>query len=380
MLLKNARIIDDNFDIVEADILIEGEFIKKIAPHGEINDVCFSETIDLTGKLIMPGFVDIHIHGCAGSDTGDATPEALATMSNYLVAHGVTSFCPTSMTVSNEELRKIFKNVAECKKNGLPGAYIRGINMEGPYIAMSKKGAQRADQVRKPDIAEIRSLNEVAEGLIKLIDIAPEVEGADEFIKELNDEFTISLAHSNATYDEAVKAFDLGIAHATHLFNQMNGLTHRAPGAVGAIFDSDKVTAEIICDGFHIHPASLRIAFKQLGEDRTCVISDSLMAAGCPDGMYELGGQPVTVKDGKAFMPDGAIAASTANLQLEFRNIISYGIPFRQAIKSCTINPAREIKADKEVGSIKEGKYADLQVVGEDYIAEMVFVKGKRIV
>jgi len=379
MLLKNARVLNENFDIIDADILINGDKIEKIAPHGELKATCPCEEIDLTGKLIMPGFVDIHIHGCAGSDTGDATPEALDTMSKYLVAHGVTSFCPTSMTVSHEELIKIFTNVAACAKKGLSGAQIRGINMEGPFIAMSKKGAQSADHVRKPDACELKKLNEVAEGLIKLVDIAPEVEGSDEFIKEMGDVVTISLAHSNATYDEAMNAFDSGITHATHLFNQMNGLTHRAPGAVGAIFDSDKVTAEIICDGFHIHPAALRIAFRQLGEDRTCVISDSLMAAGCPDGMYELGGQPVTVKDGKAFMPDGAIAASTANLQLEFKNILSYGIPFRQAIKSCTINPAREIKLDNEIGSIKVGKYADLQIVNDDYSAEMVFVRGKRV-
>jgi len=189
---------------------------------------------------------------------------------------------------------------------------------------------------------------------------------------------TVSLAHSAADYDQAAHAFSVGIRHATHLFNAMNGLTHRAPGAVGAILDSDTVSAEMICDGFHIHPAALRIAFRALGEDRTVVISDSLMAAGCPDGMYELGGQPVTVTNGRAFMPDGAIAASTSNMHEEFKNLLAFGIPFRQALKSCTINPAREIRVDNETGSIAVGKLADLVVLDADYEIADVWIRGSR--
>jgi len=379
MLLKNAKIVNENFDIVAADILVNGDTIAKIAAPGEMCSCCTAghEVLDFAGKLIMPGFVDIHIHGCAGADTGDATPEALETMSKYLASNGITSFCPTSMTVSNAELRKIFANVKACADKGMPGAQIVGINMEGPYISAAKKGAQALENIRPASVSEIRELNEIAGGLIKLVDLAPEEAGADEFITEMKDEITVSIAHTNANYEQAKHSFDLGINHATHLFNQMSGLTHRAPGVVGAIFESDTVSPEIICDGFHINPAVLRIAFAVCGEDRTCVISDSLKAAGCPDGEYDLGGQPVFVKDGKAFMSDGVtIAASTANIHVEFKNLISYGIPFKQVIKSCTINPAREIKEDKVIGSIAEGKRADFVVVDDNYDIVSVIVKG----
>jgi len=376
MLLINGRVVNRDFDIIEADLLIVGDKIARIAPRGTL---CTDgqEVIDCEGKLIMPGFVDIHIHGCNGADTGDATPEALESMSRYLAARGITSFCPTSMTVGNDTLRTVFANVRACAEKGLSGAAIVGINMEGPYIAASKKGAQAIEHVRKPDINEILELNEVAGGLIKLVDIAPEEEGSDEFIRAINPIATVSLAHSAATFEQANHAFALGLNHATHLFNQMTPLTHRGPGAVGAIFDSTTVVAEMICDGFHINPAVLRIAFRQLGEDRTVVISDSLKAAGCPDGTYDLGGQPVYVKDGKAFMPDGAIAASTANMHIEFKNLISYGVPLRQVMKSCTINPAREIREDKRIGSIEEGKQADLIVMDAFYEVEKTIIRGK---
>ncbi len=379
MILKNATIVNDAFEVVKADILVNGETIEKI---GELCPCCTEghEVLDFTGKLILPGFVDIHIHGCAGADTGDATPEALETMSAYLAKNGVTSFCPTSMTVSNAELRKIFANVKACADKGTSGATIMGINMEGPYISEAKKGAQNKDHIRPASASEIRELNDIAGGLIKLVDMAPEEPGADEFIKEMKDEITISIAHTNANYEQAKHGFDLGISHATHLFNAMSGLTHRAPGVVGAVFESDTVSAEIICDGFHIDPAVLRIAFNVVGEDRTCVVSDSLKAAGCPDGEYDLGGQPVFVKNGKAYMSDGVtIAASTANVHTEFKNLISYGIPFKQVVKSCTINPARQIKEDKVIGSIAVGKRADFVVVDDSYDIAAVIIKGKKV-
>lgn len=376
MLLKNAMIYNEDFDLVKADILVEGETISKIGDSAKW-DICADEKVyDLKGYTIMPGMIDMHIHGCAGCDTGDATPEAIEAMSAHLVTRGVTSFCPTSMTLSEEELTKIFGNVAACKEK-VSGAYIQGVNMEGPYISMAKKGAQNADYVRNPDKDEFLRLYNGCGGIISVVDIAPECEGSDEFIETVNPICPVSIAHTSANYDEATHAFNKGISHATHLFNAMAGLTHRAPGVVGAIFDSNNVTAEIICDGFHIHPAALRIAFAQLGEDRTVIISDSMMAAGYKDGDYDLGGQTVYVREGKALLADGTIAASTSNMHQEFKNVISFGIPVKQAVKSCTINPAREIRADGVTGSIKEGKLADLLVLDNDYEIKMVMVKGE---
>ena len=373
MILKNATVFNGDFEKVRADVAIEGERISKIG------DLSGEDELDLTDMTVMPGLIDIHIHGCGGADAGDATPEALETMSQTLVKNGITSFCPASMTLSFEELTKIFANIDEMK-NKVGGAYIHGANMEGPYIAMSKKGAQNPLYVRNPDKEEFKRLFDGCNGSIKVVDIAPECDGGDEFIKEIQPICPVSIAHTDAGYDEAVHAIELGVRHITHLFNAQSGLHHRKPGVVGAAFDVGKekgVRAELICDGFHIHPATLRIAFRVMGEDGTVIVSDSMKAAGCPDGDYDLGGQPVYVRDGKALLADGTIAASTSNVYKELKNVISFGIPEKQAVKSATINPAKAIRADKETGSIEEGKLADILVVDKDYNIKLVIVKGK---
>ncbi len=373
MILKNAEVYNGEFEKIRADVKTEGEKIS------EIGDFSAEDGIDLTGLVVMPGLIDMHIHGCGGADAGDATPEALETMSQTLVKNGVTSFCPASMTLSFEELTKIFANI-DAMKDKVGGAYIHGANMEGPYIAMSKKGAQNPLYVRNPDKEEFKKLYEGCNGAIRVVDIAPECDGGDEFIKEIQPICPVSIAHTDAGYDEAVHAIELGVRHITHLFNAQSGLHHRKPGVVGAAFDvgrANGVRAELICDGFHIHPATLRIAFREMGEDGTVIISDSMKAAGCPDGDYDLGGQPVYVRDGKALLADGTIAASTSNVYKELKNVISFGIPEKQAVKSATINPARAIRVDDRTGSIEKGKFADILVVDKDYNIKLVIVKGE---
>ena len=373
MILKNAEVFNGDCEKIRADVQIDGEKISKIG------DFSSEEGLDLTGLVVMPGLIDMHIHGCGGADTGDATPEALETMSQTLVKNGVTSFCPASMTLSFEELTKIFANI-DAMKDKVGGAYIHGANMEGPYIAMSKKGAQNPLYVRNPDKEEFKKLYEGCNGAIRVVDIAPECDGGDEFIKEIQPICPVSIAHTDAGYDEAVHAIELGVRHITHLFNAQSGLHHRKPGVVGAAFDvgrANGVRAELICDGFHIHPATLRIAFREMGEDGTVIISDSMKAAGCPDGDYDLGGQPVYVRDGKALLADGTIAASTSNVYKELKIVISFGIPEKQAVKSATINPAKAIRVDDKTGSIEEGKLADILVVDKDYNIKLVIVKGE---
>ena len=373
MILKNAEVFNGDFEKIRADVKIDGE---KISKKGNFSS---EDGLDLTGLVVMPGLIDMHIHGCGGADTGDATPEALETMSQTLVKNGVTSFCPASMTLSFEELTKIFANI-DAMKDKVGGAYIHGANMEGPYIAMSKKGAQNPLYVRNPDKEEFKKLYEGCNGAIRVVDIAPECDGGDEFIKEIQPICPVSIAHTDAGYDEAVHAIELGVRHITHLFNAQSGLHHRKPGVVGAAFDvgrANGVRAELICDGFHIHPATLRIAFREMGEDGTVIISDSMKAAGCPDGDYDLGGQPVYVRDGKALLADGTIAASTSNVYKELKNVISFGIPEKQAVKSATINPAKAIRVDDKTGSIEEGKLADILVVDKDYNIKLVIVKGE---
>ena len=372
MILKNAKIMDDTFTLVDACLSTEGERIADIAPdlHGE-------EEIDLAGCVVVTGFVDIHIHACVGADTCDASTAGLAKMAAHLVTKGVTSFCPTTMTVSHEEIEDALATVKACMDDRPFGAAIMGVNMEGPYISINKKGAQKGEYVKNPNWEEFKGFYDGCGGIIKLVDIAPECEGADEFIKKASKLCTVSIAHTDADYDQAKHAFNIGITHATHLYNAMSGMTHRSPGVVGAVFDDERVRAEIICDGFHINPAVLRVTFRQLGEDRSVIVSDSMRAAGEPDGISELGGQTVYVKDGQARLKDGTIAGSTTNMHQEVCNLVRFGVPFKQVIKSATINPAREIHEDADIGSIKVGKFADLVVLDNDLNIKMVIARGK---
>ncbi len=374
MLLKNATIYNDQFEKVNLNITVQGDRIAAIDTR-ETGDT----VLDLSGCTVLPGLIDMHIHGCAGHDTGEATPEALEAMSRCLVQRGVTSFCPTSMTLSYEELSGIFRNVASARDT-VTGAYIHGVNMEGPYIAMSKKGAQNGAYVRNPDAEEFKRLYAECDGAVRVVDIAPETEGAQEFVEQIQGICPVSVAHTAADYDQTCTAFEWGVRHVTHLYNAQSGLTHRAPGVVGAVFDKAKkygIRAELICDGFHIHPAALRIAFSQLGEDNSVIVSDSMSAAGHLDGEYDLGGQTVYVRDGKALLADGTIAASTSNVYDELKNVIRFGIPEKQAVKSATINPARAIRVDHETGSIAVGKAADLLVVDRDFNIVLVMVRGE---
>lgn len=372
MLLKNARIVDDSFHTVSADIRTAGEKIEQLAPEldGEAE-------IDLTGYTVVPGFVDIHIHGCVGSDTSDADAEGLKKICGHLARCGVTSFCPTTMTLSHDAIVKALRVVKQAMEQPPEGARVAGVNLEGPYISLHKKGAQAGEYVRNPDFDEFREFYDGCGGIVKIVDLAPECEGADNFIAKASKLCTVSIAHTEADYHCAKHAFDKGITHATHLYNAMPGLSHRAPGVVGAVFDDERVRAEVICDGFHIDPAVIRVTFQMLGENRSVVISDSMRAAGMKDGTYTLGGQTVYVKDGRARLEDGTIAGSTTNLGQELKNLIEWGVPFRQAIKSVTINPAREIRMEDQIGSIREGKFADLVVLDSNWNIKMVIVRGK---
>lgn len=371
MVIKNATVWTEDFNPVKTDIEIENGIIKAL---GNIDS---ESSLDFSGMTVLPGFIDIHIHGACLADSSSGEAEQIQTISRYLAERGITSFCPTTMTLPCETLGKAFAAVKECMGNE-DGAYIHGINMEGPYISLAKKGAQAAEHVRKPDFEEFSSLNSICP--IMLADIAPEAEDAVEFAKKAKEICTVSAAHTSASYEEARIGFENGFTHATHLFNAMTPIQNRAPGVPTAVFEDKNATAELICDGFHNHPAILRMAFRLLGEDRAVVISDSMSAAGCGDGEYELGGQTVYVKDGKATLADGTIAASTTNIFEEFKNLFNFGIDFKSALKACTINPAKAIKQDSLTGSIAAGKRADLLVIDDELNIKAVFIRGKRVV
>ena len=366
MLLIHAKYLDEDFRLVQGDIEIEDGKILRVGkdlPRKE-EDLA----VDCAGShTVVPGFVDVHIHGCAGADTCDATREALEAMAAFLLAHGVTSFCPTTMTTSRETIQAALLAAKDMMDHPMEGgARVVGVNMEGPFIAKERKGAQKEEDILPPDFPLFQRFYEESGGIVRLVDVAPEQPGGLEFVEKASQLCTVSIAHTTADYDQAKAAFDKGVTHATHLFNAMSGLHHRKPGVVGAVFDDSRVRGELICDGFHIHPAVLRAAFRLLG-DRALIVSDSMRANGMPEGeAFDLGGQMVTVHQGKALLPDGTIAGSVTNLHQEIKNLVSFGVPFEQAVKAATLLPARAIGLDGEIGSIAPGKRADLVVLDEN--------------
>lgn len=370
MIIKNANVfLLDRFE--KADIKLEGDRIVGVG-HFE------GDGIDAEGLYAVPGFVDIHIHGADDYDFCDATVEGLGRMARYLGKKGVTSFLATSLTVGEDTLMAGCRAVRAFRElEPEPGAAVlRGINMEGPYINPAKKGAQPLEFVVRPDYEQFRRLNEASGGVIKLCDIAPEVEGSKEFMEKARGETVISIAHTAANYDQAVEALHNGATHITHLYNAMNGLGHREPGVVGAAADYAEY-AELITDGLHVHPAAVRAAFKLLGYKRICIISDALRAMGMADGAYELGGHTIIVKDGLARLTDGTIAGGCNPVSENVRRAISFGIDPVEATYSGTVSPAKSVGLFDEVGSIEPGKRADIVLMNPDFTVERVIIGGK---
>ena len=260
MIFKNGFVLDKSFHFVKTSVEVKN---GKIVNIGDIDG---EDVVDITGKYLIPGLVDIHTHGCGGSDACDATIEAFDVMSDTQGKAGITSFCATSMTVPVEQIERVFKTVKEYMAGKPKRAAVVGINMEGPFFCESKKGAQRADCLKNPDVALFRHLNELSGNVVKLCDLAPELPGALDFIREVKDEVEVSIGHTAANYDEAMAAIRCGATHITHLYNAMNGLTHRSPGVIGAASDTNVFT-ELICDGIHIEGPAIRAAFK-LMQDR----------------------------------------------------------------------------------------------------------------
>ncbi len=374
MLFKNGLVFMENGTFEKVDIRVQDEKIAEIGTNLAKNG---DEVKDLSGKRLLPGFVDIHSHGCGGADFTDGTPEALQTMADTYLKAGVTTTLGTSTTLQPDTLRKVFRNYGDFAKKQTRGARMIGVNMEGPFLSMKKRGAHIPEYLLPADFELFTELNALSGGRIRQVDLAPEIEGGMAFIEKASKVCTVCVAHTGAGYDQTMAAYAAGATSNTHMYNAMTGLSHREPGTVGAIYDSDTF-AELICDGFHIHPAVIRATFKILGNDRICLISDSMRAAGCPDGTYDLGEQDVFVKDGKAVLADGTIAGSVINVHTAVQRAISFGVPMESALKAATINPARAAKLDALVGSIAPGKYADLLVADDALALEEIYLGGVR--
>lgn len=351
--------------------------------HFETGSIAFSEAItgfepgegaDAKGAYLVPGFIDVHTHGAAGLDASDCAAEEIPDLSRYYCSHGVTSFCFTTMTIPEEALVRVMNNIRDFARPA-DGAKCAGVHLEGPFLSYKKRGAQAAENLRLPDIDMFHRLNERSGGKIRLITVAPELEGMTEFIREASKVCTVSLGHSTADYDTAMAGFAAGATHTTHLFNGMQPFHHRDPGLVGAAFASG-ARAELICDGIHIHPAVILAVHKMFGE-RLVIISDSLRCAGLTDGHYDLAGQPIVVKDGKATLLDGTIAGSSTNLLDELKNVVSYGMPLEAAVTAMTEAPAKAIRMFDRIGSLDVGKCADFLLLDEALNLKACFIDGK---
>lgn len=334
---------------------------------------------DLDGALVIPGLVDIHVHGCAGADFSDGDYAGLVRMARYLARRGVTSFAPASMTLPYDALDKAFHAAARLHREGLAdGARLMGIQMEGPFLSREKRGSQNPAYLRLPDWDRFLRLYDAAEGLLRIVDVAPELPGAVEFTRRASEKCRVSVAHTAAGYDQAAAVFDAGATHLTHLFNAMPGIHHRHPGPIGAASERENVTAELICDGIHVHPSAVRMAFR-LFPGRICLISDALRCCGMADGSYSLGGQEILLSGGVARLTGGAIAGSAADLYQCMRRAVSFGIPREQAVWAATALPARVIGRESETGAIADGRAADFVICGGELEPEAVYLGGKRL-
>lgn len=356
MIIKNGTVFQEDKAFARRDLYIENGRIA-----GDVSQLTDRTEIDAEGLYVLPGLVDIHSHGAVGHDFSDGDTEGLKEILKYEYAHGITSYCPTSMTVEKEMLRHIFSAMGNWQdEEGM--SHVAGINMEGPFLDAGKKGAHREECILPPDPELFRELNEACGRRIRLVTLAPNMENALEFIRELKEETVISLGHSAADYDTAREALEQGASHVTHLYNAMNPLGHRAPGLIGAASEKEGCVAELICDGIHVHESMVRAAFK-LFPGRIALISDSMRAAGMENGIYDLGGQQVTVNGSLATLADGTIAGSATNLYDGMCNAVSFGIPLGEAIAAATMVPAKSIGVYDELGSLTPGKRADVLLV-----------------
>lgn len=372
MIIQNGLVYGPDHHFYPRDLAIEGTRIA--------TDSSDSQIIDASDCYVVPGLIDIHIHGCSGCDFGDASEKSLHAIARYEAANGVTSICPTSMTVTKDEIRNsaaVLKWFQEDRED----ANILGMNMEGPFISPEKKGSQESTNILNPDASFVRELQQISGGKICLVDFAPERPGAKTFIKELKDSVVLSIAHTNADYSTAYDAMMAGAHHVTHLYNAMSAYEHRAPGVVGAAADDPSCMVELIADGFHNHPSVVRNTFRMFDTGRIVLISDSMRATGCPDGTYELGGHKVFVHGNEARLKDGSIAASVTNLMQCMKTcVFKMGISLEDAVRCASENPAKSIGVFPERGSLEPGKAADVVLLDRSNLEiRQVILRGNPI-
>lgn len=381
MIIINGTIITPFHRLRDKMILIEKGKIKAIINREEPDAALpeGAEVIDAKDKFIVPGYIDIHVHGGGGSDVMDGNEEAIDRMAITHARFGTTSFLPTTMSMSKDKIMRSLQNIREAKEKGTAGAEILGANLEGPYLNPEKKGAQKEEDIRKISLEEFLEFDQAAGKLIRLVTIAPEMPGAIDFIRYLHREgIIVSAGHTNATYQQMQTAVQAGLSHITHTFNAMRAFHHREPGVVGAALTSPELTIEVIADTVHVHPIVLKILNRTKELEKVVLITDAMRAAGLAAGTYDLGGQEVVVAGGQARLKDKTLAGSVLTMDKAVRNMVrEVGAPLAEAIQMASFNPAKSIGIENKKGSLEPGKDADMVILDKNLEVEATMVAGK---
>ena len=373
---QNATVYVDGKGLVKCTVEFD-EKIRKISKRGKAEAIALP-----TNAIVLPGFIDEHIHGAGGSDGMDGSVEDIATIAKTVAAEGTTSFLVTTMTQSQENILKAMEAVKAYREaDSDEGARVVGIHLEGPFIAAAHKGAQPLEYVKAPDIETFDKYNEASGNAIKIVSLAPEVEGADALIRHLTEKGVVSsIGHTGAKFADIEKAIEAGAGNVTHTYNAQTALHHREIGTVGSAMLLDELNCELIADTIHVSVPAMKLLVKNKPLNKLTLITDAMRAKGLPDGVSELGGQTVYVKNGEARLEDGTLAGSVLQMNRAVQNMVEkVGVPFTQAVDYATINPAKALKIDDETGSIKVGKRADFTVINDKYNV-ILTVRGGKVV
>ena len=373
-IITPFQLLEDRIIIIE-----KGKIIAITDKKEDLAILKNIEIIEAQNKFIVPGYIDIHVHGGGGSDVMDGEYEAIKQVATTHSRFGTTAFLPTTMTMTKDKIIKSLKSIHEARLKGTGTAEILGIHLEGPYINSEKKGAQKEEDIKKVSMEEFLEFNKASGNLIRLVTIAPEMPGAIDFIRWLHQQgIIVSVGHSNATYDQIQAGIQAGLSHVTHTFNAMRELHHREPGVVGAALTSPELTVEVIADGIHIHPIVLKILTKIKEGEKVVLITDAMRAAGLKEGTYDLGGQEVIVAKGQARLKDGTLAGSVLTMDKAVKNMVNkVGIQLPKVIQMASFNPARSIGIDDKKGSLEPGKDADIVILNKNLETELTIVAGK---